>query len=148
MNSEELSELLKCEDDRTEWKQSARDGDRILQAVCALANDIGDSRRPGYLLIGVAPKTGHIVGLGPRGPALDQEQQNLASRLQSSKLWPTPAFDIQIHELDGKTLFLVRVDPYPVPPIVTVDVRPGYGGRLRPCARPRRIRTAYASGVH
>ncbi|AUX41249.1 transcriptional regulator [Sorangium cellulosum] len=124
MNSEELRELLKCEDDRTEWKLSAKDADKILPAICALANDLGDSRRPGYLLIGVDPKTGRVADLGQRGPALDQEQQSLASRLQSSRLWPTPAFDIQLHELDGKTLLVVRVDPYPVPPIVTVDGMP------------------------
>jgi ATP-dependent DNA helicase RecG len=70
VNQDELGKLLQCEDDRIEWKQSAKDKDGILRAVCALANDLGDSRRPGFLLIGVAPKTGRIEGLGDRGSKL------------------------------------------------------------------------------
>jgi hypothetical protein len=49
VNPDELRQLLKCEDDRTEWKQTPKDKDDILRAVCALANDLEDrlrERRP------------------------------------------------------------------------------------------------------
>lgn len=120
MNSEELKQYLRGEDDRIEWKQSSRDASGILQAVCALANDLGDSHKPGYLLIGV-DKNGTVVGVDTRGAKLDEEQRILANRLHSLNLWPTPSFDIQVIEYEGKSVFVVRVEPYPVPPIVTVD---------------------------
>ncbi|HWN67299.1 MAG TPA: ATP-binding protein, partial [Haliangium sp.] len=88
--------------------------------VCALANDLGDSRSPGFLLIGVA-KHGNVVGVDLAGSKRDEEQQILANRLQSTKLSPIPASSIKIVEYDGKHVFVVQVDPYPVPPIVVVD---------------------------
>lgn len=122
MTSQELQQLLQCEDDRVEWKLSLKvKSDDVLQAVCALANDLGHTRRPGYLIIGVNPKTGRPEGLGPRNSTLDEEQQRLVSQLSNVRLWPKPAFDVQIEELEGKTLLLIRVDPFEVPPAVTVD---------------------------
>ncbi len=87
MTSEELRKLLQSEDERTEWKQVLKDSTGILQAVCALANDLGDSRSPGTLLIGVA-KNGNVLGVNASGSKRDEEQQILASRLQSIKLLP------------------------------------------------------------
>lgn len=122
MANNELFQLLKCEDDRTEWKQSLKvKSDTILEAVCAFANDLGNTGRPGYLLIGINPKTGKPEGLGARDAKLDAEQQRLVSQLSSSRLWPTPAFDVQIEEVEGETIFVIRVDPFEVPPAVTVD---------------------------
>lgn len=120
MEPQELRQLLQSEDERTEWKQSIKDAGGILQAVCALANDLGDSRSQGTLLIGVA-RDGNVVGVDARGSKRDEEQQILASRLQSTKLYPTPAFGIEVVDYEGKQVFVVRVDPYPVPPIVKVD---------------------------
>lgn len=120
MTPEELGKLLQSEDERTEWKQSTKDASDILHAVCALANDLGDSRAPGFLVIGVA-KNGNVVGVNLAGSKRDEEQQILASRLHSSKLWPTPASSMSIVEYEGKQVFVVEVAPYPVPPIVEVD---------------------------
>jgi ATP-dependent DNA helicase RecG len=113
----ELRTLLRTETDRIEWKQSTKDGEEILQAVCALANDLGDSKARGYLLVGVS-KEGRVLGVGAK---VDQEQQNLANRLHSTKLLPTPAVDIKVLEHAGQTLLLVEVDAYPVPPVVAVN---------------------------
>lgn len=122
MTPDELKLLLNCEDDRLEWKQSLRDSNDVCEAVCALANDLGDSRRKGILLIGIAPKTGQVVGINKRGAALDEEQQKLASWLQAAtKLYPTPCYDIKIVTFEEKPVFVVTVDPYPVPPVVQVN---------------------------
>jgi hypothetical protein len=86
---EELRKLLQSEDERTEWKQSAKDANDILHAVYALANDLGDRRSPGFLLIGVA-KNGKVVGIDARGSKLDEAQQNLANLLGSSKIGRRP----------------------------------------------------------
>ncbi len=117
MTPEELHEALAAESERVEWKQSPSDVSDILRAASALANDLADSRRPGYLVLGVA-NNGRIVGL--QGD-LDQEQQKLANRLSSTRLLPTPTYSMEPVERDGGTLLIVRIEPYPVPPVVVVD---------------------------
>ncbi len=117
MNPEELTEALARESERVEWKQSASDAKDILRAACALANDLGDSQRPGYLVIGKADD-GRIVGIPGD---LDQEQQKLVNRLTSARLFPTPTFNVEVVEVEGKPIFVLRIDPYPVPPVVTLD---------------------------
>jgi ATP-dependent DNA helicase RecG len=128
MTPEELEQYLQYEDDRIEWKQSPKNTSGLLQAVCALANDIDDRKKPGFLLIGV-DKKGAVIGVEAQGLALDNEQQMLANRLRSGKLYPIPAFDIEVVSYEQSSVLVVRVDPYPVPPIVELDgiawVRPG-----------------------
>lgn len=117
MTPEELHEALGGESERVEWKQSQADTSDILHAACSLANDLADSRRPGYLVLGIA-NDGRIVGLPGD---LDQEQQKLANRLSSTRLLPTPTYNMEAVERDDRSLLIVRIDPYPVPPVVTVD---------------------------
>ena len=52
MTPQELAEATATESERVEWKESDRDTNGSLQAVCALANDLEDSRRPGFVVIG------------------------------------------------------------------------------------------------
>ncbi len=118
MPSGELEYLLQGETDRVEWKSSPRKTDQILQAVCALANDLGASSQPGYLVIGVHPTTGEIVDL----PAdEDSVQQDIVNRIESTRLVPTPSYSIQIQREGGKPVVIMTVAPYPVPPVVTVN---------------------------
>lgn len=112
-------ELYRSETDRIEWKRSPKDSDGILHAVCALANNLGGAAEPGCLVIGLE-KDG-----SPRGvdeAHLDQIQQDLANRLRSTKIQPTPSFDIAVDRSDtGVALLVITVMPYPVPPVVMVD---------------------------
>ena len=117
MTPEELKEALAGESERVEWKQSTADVNDIFHAVCALANDLGDSRRSGFLVIGIT-KDGRVIGLQKD---LDEEQQKLANRFSSTKLLPTPSYGMETVEVDGRTLLVVRIEPYPVPPVVTVE---------------------------
>ena len=117
MTPEELREILAGESERVEWKQSTSDPTDILRAVCALANDLGDSRRSGFLVIGLA-KDGSTVGI-QENP--DEAQQKLANRISSTRLFPTPSYGIEAVERDGKILLIVRIEPYPVPPVVALD---------------------------
>nr|VFJ42917.1 MAG: ATP-dependent DNA helicase RecG [Candidatus Kentron sp. FM]VFJ43548.1 MAG: ATP-dependent DNA helicase RecG [Candidatus Kentron sp. FM]VFK05592.1 MAG: ATP-dependent DNA helicase RecG [Candidatus Kentron sp. FM] len=110
--------LLKTETDRIEWKETDKDTNDILHAACALANDLGDSREDGYLVIGVR-KDGTPVGI--KDSQLDDMQRRLHDLLSSTKILPTPAFDIRIGEHAGGPIVVVRVQPYPVPPVVTVN---------------------------
>lgn len=54
--------LLDLEADRVERKESARDKERICQAVCAFASDLPNHGKPGVLFIG-ARDDGTCAGL-------------------------------------------------------------------------------------
>ncbi len=117
MTSEEIDQALAAETERVEWKQSSRAPEPILQAACALANDLGNSQRAGFIVLGLA-KDGSPIGVQGN---LDEEQQKLVNRLSSTKLLPTPSCSVEPVERGGLTLLIVRVQPYPVPPVVTLD---------------------------
>ncbi len=111
-----MKALLASKTDRVEWKQSAKDTSEVLRAVCALANDLGDAGTPGHVLVGVA-KDGRPVGVDTSDAAL----QSLASKLTSTKILPNPSCSIEAADLGGVSVLVVTVQPYPVPPAVSVD---------------------------
>lgn len=121
MPSIDITPLLVTETDRIEWKESAAREDKILQAVCALANDLGDTRRPGHLLIGV-DKNGKIKGVAATGTQIDDEQRTLSERLRSIKILPTPSFDLEAIEVEDKLVFVLSVHPAPVLPVAVDSV--------------------------
>ena len=118
MTAFDLQRLLATETDRVEWMRSPRNTDEVLRAVCALANDLGATDEPGYLLVGVDPHTGSAVEM-PFDE--DSMQQDLVNRIESTRLVPTPSYDIQVARLDGGPILVVTVHPFPVPPVVTVN---------------------------
>lgn len=115
-----LAELLASETDRVEWKQSLSDTDGMLKAVCALANNLGNSRQPGYLVIGVR-KDGSIVGVPRAETDWDQCQQEISNRLRSTNLLPHPSIQLSRHRIEQEWLVVLEVAPHDVPPIVEVD---------------------------
>ncbi|MBI5851283.1 MAG: putative DNA binding domain-containing protein [Planctomycetes bacterium] len=117
---DELAMLLASESDRIEFKESPGQRDPILQAVCALANDLSDSRRTGCVIVG-ADKHGRIVGVQGDASSVDEVQRVLADRIRSSKIQPVPSTSVEAVEQDGRTLILIQIAPYPVPPVVEVD---------------------------
>jgi ATP-dependent DNA helicase RecG len=120
MDPTQLQEFLRSESDRVEWKESAKSADDVLHPACALANDLGGSRQDGFVLFGVN-KRGEVTGIDDRGQRLDKVQQQIASRLTSTAIYPTPSFDLEVVEWSGKILLALRVHPYQVPPVVTVN---------------------------
>lgn len=137
-----LVDLLRTETDRIEWKRSPQDSDGLFHAVCALANDLGACGRPGYLIVGIE-KDGTPCGVDRA--RLDQIQQDIANRLHSTKIQPTPSFDLSVVDaVTDCSLVLVTVHPYPVPPVVTVEgiawVRQGSSTRRATEADWQRLR--------
>jgi ATP-dependent DNA helicase RecG len=117
----ELQQALAGESPRVEWKESDKDAGVILRAVCALANDLGNSGQPGHLVLGIRDD-GSLRGLAyPEMVARDHAQQTLASRLGTIKLLPSPSVSIHPFVRDGAWIMVVRVESYPVPPVVKVD---------------------------
>jgi predicted HTH transcriptional regulator len=77
VNDGELELALAAESPRVEWKASDRTTD-VLDAVCALANDLEGSGAPGFVVLGMNPK-GVLTGLGYADAASrDRAQQALA----------------------------------------------------------------------
>ena len=95
----------------------AANTDPILKAVAALANDLGASGQPGYLVLGVDSQTGNPVA---RIRDEDQVQLDLVNRIESTRLVPTPSYTIEVVHLQHGSVAVVTVQPYPVPPAVTV----------------------------
>ncbi len=118
-----LDLLSRTETDRIEWKESVKDGDGILRAVCALANDLGRTDQDGYVVVGLA-KNGSVVGIDERGNQVDEETKRLSDRLRSTRLLPSPSTSVSVVARDGKTLLLITVSTYPVPPVVGLDGSP------------------------
>jgi len=116
--AQDISALLHGETERVEWKETTANTNAIFRSACALANDLGGTNEAGYLIIGIKDNGG-ILGL-PH-PRLDAEQQLLSNWFRSTKIYPQPSFNIEIVDVEGRKLLVVRLDPYPVPPVVTVD---------------------------
>ncbi len=116
---QDLANLLTTETDRVEWKGSTNNREGILRAVGALANDLGGSGQPGFVVIGV-DKAGTVIGVDQAG-SLDDQQRDLADRVRSGKIQPIPSTSIQMVLHGSHALLVVEVTPYPVPPIVEVD---------------------------
>jgi ATP-dependent DNA helicase RecG len=116
MTPEDLGQALGPESDRVERKRSASDADTLLRAACALANDLGASGRPGFLVLGMNPDD-MVVGVD----ATDDGVQRVVNRLTSTKIIPTPSLSVEVLPRGEVNLLIVRIEPYPVPPVVRVD---------------------------
>ncbi|MBN2584289.1 MAG: putative DNA binding domain-containing protein [Planctomycetes bacterium] len=120
----ELEALLDdIESDRAERKESASDGEKIRQVICAFANDLPDHREPSVLFVGVDDK-GKPVGLS----ITDQMLQNLASMRGDGNILPFPSLDVQKRRLKGHDVAVVIVHPSNAPPVRfkgTVYIRSG-----------------------
>lgn len=124
MTDAELTELLDAlESDRVERKESAADGDKLRQAICAFANDLPGHGQPGVLFVGV-DDAGRPTGLA----VTDQLLQNLASMRGDGNILPFPSLTVQQRPLKGQTVAVVLVAPADAPPVRfkgTVWVRVG-----------------------
>jgi len=66
LDSALLDELLTGETSRVEWKEREVDSGKILPPVCAFANDLENSGKAGYLVLGVEDRSdlGYVQRLG------------------------------------------------------------------------------------
>src|SRR5438270_5646067 len=91
MNHRELERmLLDTESDRTERTASLDDIEKFSEAICAFANDMPNSGKPGYLFIGALPDgttSGAVID--------DQLLQNLAAIRSDGHIQPLPAMTVQ-----------------------------------------------------
>jgi|DewCreStandDraft_4_1066084.scaffolds.fasta_scaffold04714_11 ATP-dependent DNA helicase RecG len=123
----ELLELLRnAESDRVERKSSAKEIDKIAEAVCALADDLPGHGKPGVIFVGVNDD-GTCSGLA----VTDELLRKLADIRSSGNIVPIPQMTVQKRILDGCELAVILVQPADSPPV-------RYKGRVCVRVGPRR----------
>lgn len=131
LSDEDLIALLEdLESDRAERKQSWK-GDapeKARQAVCAFANDLPNSGRPGVLFVG-ARDDGTPTGQG--FAVTDELLKTLADIKTDGKTVPPPTLTVERRVLKGHDMAVLAVWPADSPPV-------RYEGRIWIRIGPRR----------
>ena len=105
MIREELEAMLQdIESDRGERTRSAKDEDKIGQAICAFANDLPGHRKPGYLFIGA-----NDDGTPSNVVIDDRLLQTLAAFRSDGNIQPLPVMSVQKWSLGGGDMAVVEV---------------------------------------
>ncbi len=127
LDDAELARLLTdLESDRVERKESISDKSRILQTICAFANDMPGHGQPGVIFIG-AKDDGSCANL----PVDDRLLLELGGMRSDGNILPLPAMTVQKRIVGGCELAVVEVEPSRFPPVK-------YNGRIWIRVGPRR----------
>ena len=133
MNRSELEKLLADdESDRVERTISLTDNDKFSEAICAFANDMPNSGKPGYLFVG-ATSDGQASG----AVITDELLQRLAAIRSDGNIQPLPTMIVQKWQLGGGEMAVVEVFPSDLPPV-------RYRGRTCIRVGPRRAQASPA----
>ncbi len=118
LNDNELIKLIEQgESDRVEFTSSAKDLDKIREAICAFANDLPNHNKPGVILIGINDdKSCANLDIND---ALLRELGGLKS---DGKILPFPTMSVTKKELQHCEIAIIQVEPSDNPP-VKVDSR-------------------------
>lgn len=109
----EILELLEHDEtDRSEKTISLDDTDKFGKAICAFANDLGGSNRPGILFVGASPdgtSAGRLIS--------DQLLQNLGALATDGNLMPPPSIVVRKLRVAGGDIAAVIVQPSAIAPV-------------------------------
>lgn len=113
MNYEDLEKLVtQTESDRLEKTISTTNVDKFSEAICAFANDMSNSRLPGYLLIGINDNN-TLAGMS----ISDEFLSTLSDIRSSGNILPQPAISVEKIVLPNGEIALVTVKPSDLPPV-------------------------------
>jgi len=113
MTDQELEALLKdLESAHVERKESFSAENKIREAICAFANDLDDSRKPGVLFIG-AKDDGSCAYL----PVTDQLLLSLADMKTDGNILPLPSLFVEKRMVSGCEMAVIIVHPSDAPPV-------------------------------
>jgi ATP-dependent DNA helicase RecG len=114
MTESDLFALLsEIEGERLEVTTSTKDSQKFGRAICAFANDLPNSKKPGFLIIGVDDKS-----LRPAGISItDQLLRTLADIRSSGNVLPIPSVSVERVSTSEGDVAVVRVEPSPSPPV-------------------------------
>ncbi|HEX4136638.1 MAG TPA: ATP-binding protein [Bryobacteraceae bacterium] len=110
----EATALLRdLESFRVERTISTNDTAKFSQAICAFANDLANSRMPGFLFIG-ADDAGELSGL----KVSDELLRNLSGLTADGNILPAPAIvAYKVSLPSGRDIAVVEVQPSDLPPV-------------------------------
>ena len=113
VTKEEILELLRStESYRIERTVSTGDMDKFQEAICAFSNDLPNSRKNGYLILGVRDN-GALSGL----KVDDALMKKIAGIRSDGNILPLPIMSVERFEYDEGDLLVVEVSPAWVPPV-------------------------------
>ena len=113
ITKDELQELfVSTETYRIERTVSTTDKDKFGEAVCAFANDMPDSGKPGYLLVGVHDD-GRLSGL----KATDELLKKFSSIRSDGNILPIPTIAVDSFSFPDGDVIVVEVQPSMQPPV-------------------------------
>ncbi|WP_329066939.1 ATP-binding protein [Amycolatopsis sp. NBC_01480] len=122
--SDDLAMLLGTQETTSlEFKQSAKDRDKLSKAICALANDLAQ-KGGGHLLIGVDDSGVPVAGVDTS----DDELLRLTEIRDSGQVLDRPSMTVEVATFAGKPIVHIEVKASGTPPVRykgKIWVRPG-----------------------
>ena len=113
ITKEEVQELLySTETYRVERTTSTGDMDKFQEAICAFSNDLPNSRKKGYLILG-AYDNGTLSGLKVDDALL----KKIAAIRSDGNILPLPVMSVERFEFEDGDLLVAEVSPSLVPPV-------------------------------
>lgn len=113
VTKEDVSKLLHCtETYRIERTTSTGDMDKFQEAICAFSNDLPNSRKKGYLILG-ARDDGSLSGI----KVDDALMKKIAGIRSDGNILPLPIMSVEKVEFEEGDLVVVEVSPALVPPV-------------------------------
>jgi len=113
LNKEKIQSMLTdLESEQIERTISTTDTDKFAQAICAFSNDLSNSTRSGYLLIGVHDD-GSLSGL----KANDKLLQSLGGLRSDGNILPQPIMSISVFSYENGDVIVLEIQPSPFPPV-------------------------------
>ena len=136
---QELLEIIDGgEGERVEFCESHRNNDKFREAICAFANDLPNSKEPGFLFIGVRDDK-EIVGV--EATKVKQLMQTLGGLHTDGNILPPPSVSIETRRLKNRDVVVVEVQPHSTPPVRVGGVCWIRSGARRARATPEHERT-------
>lgn len=100
------------ESDRAERKRNANDATKIRQAICAMANDLPDHRRPGVIFVG-QENDGSCTNL-----TIDERLlETLGGWRGDGQFQPFPLMTVTAKTIQGCSVAVIEVQPSDNPPV-------------------------------
>lgn len=113
ITKDEIQELLhSTETYRVERTISTGDMDKFQEAICAFANDMPNSRKKGYLILG-AHNDGRLSGL----KVTDDLYKKIAGIRSDGNILPLPVMSVERFEFPDGDLLVAEVTPSELPPV-------------------------------
>lgn len=113
ISEEEILELLySTETFRVERTTSTSDMDKFQEAICAFSNDLPNSRKKGYLILG-AHDNGMLSGM----KVTDDLLKKIAAIRSSGNILPIPVMSVDRYVFPEGELLVAEVTPSMLPPV-------------------------------